>query len=86
MSPVWISSDEVLISHMQQAKALALLPKKIWAHPPLSCGTPVIALRGALETVRGMDNENPTAFFFPNNPQRLYARRETFEVNCRYSP
>jgi glycosyltransferase involved in cell wall biosynthesis len=63
-------SDEVLISHMQRAKAFIFAPEEDFGLIPLeaqSAGTPVIAYGkgGALETVRDMNHSHPTGLFFP---------------------
>jgi glycosyltransferase involved in cell wall biosynthesis len=63
-------STESLIHYMQRAKALIFAAEEDFGLIPLeaqACGTPVIAFGkgGALETVRGLDQENPTGVFFP---------------------
>jgi glycosyltransferase involved in cell wall biosynthesis len=62
-------SNDVLISHMQRAKALIFAAEEDFGLVPVeaqACGTPVIAYGkgGALETVRGLDMEKPTGVFF----------------------
>lgn len=62
-------SDEVLISHMQRAKAFIFAPEEDFGLIPLeaqSSGTPVLAYGkgGALETVRDMNHSHPTGLFF----------------------
>ena len=62
-------SDDVLIEHLQQAKAFIFAAEEDFGLMPLeaqACGTPVIAYGkgGALETVRGLDKDNPTGLFF----------------------
>lgn len=63
-------SGEILIHHMQRAKALIFAAEEDFGLIPLeaqACGTPVIAYGkgGALETVRGLSQEKPTGVFFP---------------------
>lgn len=80
-------SDEVLISHMQKAKALIFAAEEDFGLIPLeaqACGTPVIAYGkgGALETVRGMDHKNPTGLFFPEQSTEAICQAvKTFEAN-----
>lgn len=62
-------ANEVLTSHMQRAKALIFAAEEDFGLVPLesqACGTPVIAYGkgGALETVRGLNEEKPTGVFF----------------------
>ncbi|MDO7908396.1 glycosyltransferase family 4 protein [Paenibacillus sp. JX-17] len=62
-------SDEVLVSHMQRAKAFVFAAEEDFGITPVeaqACGTPVIAYGrgGSLETVRGLDKSNPTGVFF----------------------
>lgn len=59
----------VLREHMQQAKAFVFAAEEDFGIVPVeaqACGTPVIAYGkgGALETVRGLDHEQPTGVFF----------------------
>lgn len=61
--------DEVLISHLQRAKAFIFAAEEDFGLLPVeaqACGTPVIAYGkgGALETVCGIDSEKPTGLFF----------------------
>ena len=54
---------------MQKAKAFVFAAEEDFGITPVeaqACGTPVIAYGkgGALETVRGLDEENPTGLFF----------------------
>lgn len=60
---------EVLKEKMQKAKAFVFAAEEDFGITPVeaqACGTPVIAYGkgGALETVRGLDEENPTGLFF----------------------
>lgn len=60
---------EVLRDHMQRAKAFVFAAEEDFGIAPVeaqACGTPVIAFGrgGALETVRGLDKEQPTGLFF----------------------
>lgn len=62
-------SFEVLKDHMQRAKACVFAAEEdfgIAALEAQACGTPVIAFGkgGALETIRGLDAEQPTGVFF----------------------
>jgi glycosyltransferase involved in cell wall biosynthesis len=61
--------DKILVDYMQRARALVFAAEEDFGLVPLeaqACGTPVIAFGkgGALETVRGLDQENPTGVFF----------------------
>lgn len=63
-------SNDVLISHLQRAKAFIFAAEEDFGILPLeaqACGTPVIAYGkgGALETVHGPDHPQPTGLFFP---------------------
>lgn len=60
---------KTLIQYMQGAKAFLFAAEEDFGIIPLeaqACGTPVIAYGkgAALETIRGMDQENPTGIFF----------------------
>lgn len=60
---------EVLKEKMQKAKAFVFAAEEDFGITPVeaqACGTPVIAYGkgGALETVRGLNKENPTGLFF----------------------
>lgn len=62
-------STEVLIKHLQNAKAFVFAAEEDFGIAPLeaqACGTPVIAFAkgGAVETLNGLDAEIPTAVFF----------------------
>lgn len=62
-------SFEVLRSYMQRAKAFVFAAEEDFGIAPVeaqACGTPVIAYGrgGALETIRGLDHEQPTGVFF----------------------
>lgn len=59
-----------LIQYMQRAKAFVFAAEEDFGIAPVeaqACGTPVIAFGkgGALETIRGLTDENPTGVFFP---------------------
>lgn len=63
-------SFEVLCDHMQRARAFVFAAEEDFGIAPLeaqACGTPVIAFGkgGALETIRGLDGDEPTGVFFP---------------------
>ncbi len=69
-------STEVLVDHMQRARAFLFAAEEDFGITPLeaqACGTPVIAFGkgGSLETIRGLASEEPTGVFF-----------ETQEVPC----
>lgn len=58
-----------LIDHLQRAKAFVFAAEEDFGILPVeaaACGTPVIAFGkgGALETIRGLGEENPTGVFF----------------------
>jgi glycosyltransferase involved in cell wall biosynthesis len=58
-----------LVSYMQRAKAFVFAAEEDFGIAPLeaqACGTPVIAYGkgGVLETVKGLEQENPTGVFF----------------------
>ena len=60
---------EVLKNHMQRAKAFVFAAEEDFGITPVeaqACGSPVIAFGkgGALETIVGLDKENPTGMFF----------------------
>jgi glycosyltransferase involved in cell wall biosynthesis len=62
-------SDAVLKDHMQRAKAFVFAAEEDFGIAPLeaqACGTPVIAFGkgGALETIRGLQDPQPTGVFF----------------------
>lgn len=61
--------NEIVLRYMQRAQALIFAAEEDFGLVPVeaqACGTPVIAFGkgGALETVRGMHQENPTGIFF----------------------
>ena len=67
---------EVLKEKMQKASAFVFAAEEDFGITPVeaqACGTPVIAYGkgGALETVRGLDKENPTGLFFES--QTIYS-------------
>lgn len=60
---------EVLLTHLQRAKAFVFAAEEDFGIAPLeaqACGTPVIAYGkgGALETIRGLETVRPTGVFF----------------------
>ncbi len=80
-------SSEALIEHMQQAKAFIFAAEEDFGLVPVeaqACGTPVIAFGkgGALETVRGLDQPEPTGIFFSEQTvASLVDAVHTFENN-----
>lgn len=84
---------EVLRDHMQRAKAFVFAAEEdfgIVSVEAQACGTPVIAYGkgGALETVRGLELDQPTGVFFASQtPAALREAVETFEQNAtRFDP
>jgi len=62
--------SDVLLNYMQKAKAFVFAAEEDFGITPVeaqACGTPVIAFGkgGALETIIGLENSNPTGVFFP---------------------
>lgn len=83
----------VLQTYMQEAKAFIFAPKEDFGIIPIeaqACGTPVIAYGkgGALETVRGINTENPTGlFFYEQTSKAIQNAVNSFENNQRlFSP
>lgn len=88
---------EVLKDYMQRAKAFVFAAEEDFGIIPVeaqACGTPVIAYGkgGALETVVGLDKENPTGVFFKEQTvESICEAVEQFElektlflpINCR---
>ena len=80
-------SDEVLLSHLQRAKAFIFAAEEDFGLIPLEAqasGTPVIAFGkgGALETVRHMTHEQPTGVFFPEQTIEAICKAvDIFEAN-----
>jgi glycosyltransferase involved in cell wall biosynthesis len=80
-------SNEVLLKHMQQAKAFIFAAEEDFGLVPVeaqACGTPVIAYGkgGALETVRGLNHTNPTGLFFnAQTVPAIVAAVQAFEQN-----
>lgn len=81
-------SFEVLLDYMQRARAFVFAAEEDFGITPVeaqACGTPVIAYGkgGALETVRGMHQENPTGLFFKvQEEQAIQAAVAHFEQEC----
>lgn len=77
---------EVLRSHMQKARAFVFAAEEDFGITPVeaqACGTPVIAFGrgGALETVNGISEPNPTGvFFYEQTADAIVAAVETFEA------
>ena len=62
-------TDDVMCNYMQRAKAFVFAAEEDFGITPLeaqACGTPVIAYGkgGVRETIRGLDDEQPTGVFF----------------------
>lgn len=80
-------ADDVLISHLQRAKAFVFAAEEDFGLVPVeaqACGTPVIAYGkgGALETVKGLEQMQPTGVFFPEQTvAALTAAVKKFEAN-----
>lgn len=76
---------DVLKDHMQRAQAFVFAAQEDFGIVPLeaqACGTPVIAFGrgGALETVRGLDQPQPTGVFFESQTvAAVVAAVRTFE-------
>ena len=83
---------EQLREHMQRAKAFIFAAEEDFGIIPVeaqACGTPVVAYGkgGALETVRGLDQENPTGLFFlEQKVDSLIEAVGRFEKADRLSP
>ena len=89
----------VLKDYMQKAKAFVFAAEEDFGITPVeaqACGTPVIAFGkgGALETVKGLDEENPTGIFFEEQSiKSIYMAVHDFEKhydiflskNCRHN-
>jgi glycosyltransferase involved in cell wall biosynthesis len=80
--------DVKLVSYMQRAKALIFAAEEDFGLVPLeaqACGTPVIAFGkgGALETVRGLDQSEPTGIFFKEQTiESICTAVSDFETEC----
>lgn len=80
--------NPVLIDHLQRAKALIFAAEEDFGLIPLeaqACGTPVIAYGkgGALETVQGLNETNPTGVFFDQQtPESIVDAVHRFEANA----
>ena len=79
---------EVLRDHMQRAKAFVFAAEEdfgIVSVEAQACGTPVVAYGkgGALETVRGLHDPQPTGVFFDRQtPEAVAQAVERFEKNA----
>jgi glycosyltransferase involved in cell wall biosynthesis len=78
-------STAVLRDHMQRAKAFVFAAEEDFGITPIeaqACGTPVIAFArgGARETLKGLDQTEPTAVFFDaQTPQAIIEAVQRFE-------
>ena len=78
---------EVLRNHLQKAKAFVFAAEEDFGIAPLeaqACGTPVIAYGkgGALETVIGLECQNPTGVFFrEQSVQSIVEAVKSFEAH-----
>jgi glycosyltransferase involved in cell wall biosynthesis len=85
VSVLGFQPDKILVDYMQRARALIFAAEEDFGLVPLeaqACGTPVIAFGkgGALETVRGLDDENPTGVFFgEQSVQSIHEAVQNFE-------
>ena len=75
-------SDAVVRDYMQRARALVFAAEEDFGITPLeaqACGTPVIAFGkgGSLETLRGLETEQPTAVFFAEQTSEAIAAAVT---------
>jgi len=79
-------SNEVLIDHLQRAKALVFAAEEDFGLVPIeaqACGTPVIAFGkgGALETVQDLTHSHPTGVFFAaQTVESMQQAIEAFEL------
>lgn len=82
--------DEVVVSHLQRAKAFLFAAEEDFGIAPLeaqACGTPVIAYGkgGAVETISGLDVEGQTGVFFrEQTPQAIVAAVEHLDTRLPY--
>jgi glycosyltransferase involved in cell wall biosynthesis len=80
-------SFDVLRDHMQRARAFIFAAEEDFGIAPLeaqACGTPVIAFGkgGALETIRGLDADQPTGIFFAEQTaSSIQSAINQFELN-----
>jgi glycosyltransferase involved in cell wall biosynthesis len=86
-------STPVLVDYLQNARAFIFAAEDDFGIAPLeaqACGTPVIAFGkgGALETIFGPDNPNPTGIFFKDqNSSSLLETLGYFEqIENKFSP
>lgn len=86
-------SNEVLLKHMQAAKAFIFAAEEDFGMVPVeaqACGTPVIAYGkgGALETVHGLNHPHPTGVFFHEQtaPALIAAVNEFEHQSARITP
>jgi len=79
---------DALERHMREAKAFIFAPEEDFGITPVeaqAAGTPVIAFGagGVLETVRNLDQQEPTGLFFDaQTPEAIRTAVERFEQQC----
>lgn len=82
--------DEVVVSHLRRAKAFLFAAEEDFGIAPLeaqACGTPVLAYGkgGALETIRGRDENGQTGMFFAEQtPDAITAAVERLDVRLPF--
>ena len=80
-------NTDIILDYMQRAKAFIFAAEEDFGITPVeaqACGTPVIAFAkgGALETIVGLDNKNPTGvFFYEQSVDSLINAINLFEKN-----
>lgn len=79
-------SDDEVRAHLQAARAFIFAAEEDFGIAPVeaqACGTPVVAFGkgGALESIRGLSDRNPTGvFFFEQTPEAIAAAVRRFET------
>jgi glycosyltransferase involved in cell wall biosynthesis len=85
VSVLGFQSTEVLIDHMQRARALVFAAEEDFGITPVeaqACGTPVIAFGrgGSLETVRGSGPDRTGAYFHEQSIEAIVQAVEQFDA------